>query len=236
MPPSATTKTAPTPKGVADYLFPLLAASFALIFCMANEALAQNRPEDRTRADSSRVSLGAPNANLCAEAAAAGRSDDEAAQACDRAVEMERLNRTNRIATEINRGAIYLRRRDGETALTAYDAVIAMDEDHAEAHMSRGVALHMMGRPGPAVSAITEALSLGVSAPYIAYYYRAAARESLGDARGAYEDYRTALEIEPNWDPAFQELARFARVRRDELADASVSEDTGGGGDDGSAP
>lgn len=236
MPPSATTKTAPTPTVVANYLFPLLAASFALIYCLSAEAFAQNRPEDRTRPDSSRVSVGSPNATLCAEAAAAGRSDDEAARVCDRAIEMERLNRSNRIATEINRGAIYLRRRDGEAALSAYDAVLALDDEHAEAYMSRGVALHLMGRPGPAVASITEALSLGVSSPYIAYYYRAAARESLGDARGAYEDYRTALEIEPNWDPAFQELARFARVRRDELADASVGDTAGAAGDDGSAP
>jgi len=229
MPSSATTTNASASTAGGSYLFPILAASFALIVCFALEAVAQNRPEDRNRADSSRVSLGAPNAALCAEAAAAGRLDDQAAEACDRAVETERLTRANQIATQINRGAVHLRRRDGEAALSAYDAAIALDPDNADAHLSRGVALHMIGRPGPAVAAITEALSLGLSAPYVAYYYRAAAREALGDARGAYEDYRTALAIEPNWDPAHQELGRFARVRRDALADASEADDGGGG-------
>lgn len=230
---SATTTNAQASTAGGSYLFPVVAASFALILCLDAAAAAQNRPEDRTRPDSSRVTLGAPNAALCAQAAAAGRVDDDAAEACDRAVATERLNRVNQIATHINRGAVHLRRRDGEAALAAYDAAIALDPDNAEAHMSRGVALHMIGRPGPAVAAITEALSLGPSAPYVAFYYRAAAREALGDARGAYEDYRTALAIEPNWDPAYQELGRFARVRRDALADASAAEEGGG---DGSAP
>ena len=76
----------------------------------------------------------------------------------------------------------------------------------------------MMGRPGPAVAAITEALSLGVREPHKAYFNRAGAREALGDVRGAYEDYSTALEIQPDWGPSGAELARFARARREQLA------------------
>jgi tetratricopeptide (TPR) repeat protein len=195
-----------------------LGATAGAIFALAASAWAQDTaPENRSRQSSARTSVGAPLASLCATAAAEGRSDDEAAAACDQAVVTERLNRSNVIATQMNRGAIHLRRREAALALDAYDALLALDDEHAEAHMSRGIALQMLGRPGPAVAAITEALGLGVSQPHMAYYYRAAARESLGDVRGAYEDYRTALDIEPNWGPAFEELARFARVRRDEL-------------------
>jgi tetratricopeptide (TPR) repeat protein len=205
-----------------------LAATAGVILALAPVALAQDTaPENRSRQSTARTSLGAPMASLCAAAAVEGRSDDEAARACDQAVATERLNRANMIATQINRGAIYLRRRDGAQALAAYDAVLELDDEHAEAHLSRGIALQMLGRPGPAVAAITEALSLGVAQPHMAYYYRAAARESLGDVRGAYEDYRTALEIEPNWGPAFEELARFARVRRDELAELAEAEPAG---------
>lgn len=217
---SAKTKSAPAPRSFGHYIFHALWATVAL----TTAAFAQpGQVENRNRETSSRSSLGAPMAVACAQAAAEGRSDDDAVTACNRAVTMERLNRSNMIAAQVNRGAVYLMRRDGAHALESYDAVIALDDDNADAHMSRGIALQMLGRPGPAVAALTEALSLGVARPYMAYYYRAAAREGLGDTRGAYEDYRTALEIEPNWGPAFEELARFARIRRDELA--SIHED-----------
>jgi tetratricopeptide (TPR) repeat protein len=211
----------------------VFAATAAVIFALGANALAQDTaPENRNRQATARTSLGAPLAAICAAAAAEGRADEEAMRACDQAVVTERLNRANMIATQLNRGAIHLRRRDAAGALDAYDAVLAIDDEHAEAHMSRGVALQMLGRPGPAVSAITEALGLGVNQPHMAYYYRAAARESLGDVRGAYEDYRTALEIEPNWGPAFEELARFARVRRDELAELADGPEAGDNGED----
>ena len=79
---------------------------------------------------------------------------------------------------------------------------------------------------GEAVAAITEALGLGVREPHKAYFNRGAAREALGDLRGAYEDYSTALEIQPDWGPANAELARFARARREHLADALGEPDT----------
>jgi Tfp pilus assembly protein PilF len=96
--------------------------------------------------------------------------------------------------------------------------VIALAPRHAEAHLNRGAALVMLRRPGPAVAAITTALSYGVSAPHKAYFNRAAAREAMGDLRGAYEDYNTALTIQPDWGAAEAELARFARGRRERLA------------------
>lgn len=165
-----------------------------------------------------RTVVGAPGSVECAAAAAGGRLDDSAISACDRAISAERLNRANRIATYINRGAIHLRRRSGELALADFDAVIGIDKKNAEAHLNRGAALVMVARPGPAVAAITTALGLGVRYPYKAYFNRGAAREALGDLRGAYEDYNTALTIQPDWGPAEAELARFVRGRRERLA------------------
>ena len=40
----------------------------------------------------------------------------------------------------------------------------------------------------------------------------------MGDIRGAYEDYNTALTIQPDWGVAEAELSRFARGRRERLA------------------
>jgi tetratricopeptide (TPR) repeat protein len=197
--------------------------TLAVSALLAVPALADGAGDDASteraeRNKGARTVVGAPNSQECAVAAAAGRSDDLAVAACDRAVNSERLSRPNRIATLTNRGAVNLRRRAGEKALADFDAVIALDEKNAEAHVNRGAALIMVGRPGPAVAAFTSALTLGVRDPHKAYFNRGAAREALGDARGAFEDYTTALTIKPDWGPAEAELARFVRGRRERLA------------------
>jgi len=163
---------------------------------------------------------GSGAASRCHRAVGAGAADDTAVAQCTRAIDNERLVRADLVAAYINRGVLHLRRSEGQLALADFDAVIAIDPRVAEAHLNRGAALVMIGRPGPAVASITEALSLGVSEPYKAYYNRGAAREALGDVRGAYEDYSAALQIRPNWDPAEAELERFVRTGRDRMEQA----------------
>lgn len=199
---------------------PCAAILAALTIVAAPSAHAQlANPDARERETGSRTTIGTPNARACTEYVMAANSSDEAVLACDRAVESEQLNRAVMIAIRTNRGALHLRRHEGQLALADFDAVIAIDRRNAEAHLNRGAALIMLNQPGPAVAAITEALSLGVREPHKAYFNRGAAREALGDLHGAYEDYSTALEIQPDWGPANAELARFVRTRRDHLAE-----------------
>ncbi len=180
------------------------------------------------------VIYGTPNAAACGLAAANGRASEDAIAACTTAITEERLTRIALLAAHTNRGALHIMRREGAAALADFDRVIALDPRNAEAHVNRGAALIMNGQPGPAVAAITRALSLGVRAPHKAYFNRGGARELLGDLRGAYEDYNTALEIMPDWGPAEAELQRFARGRREQLADAAGAQpeaaQNGGGG------
>lgn len=191
-------------------------------------AVAQStETEAQSRAKAITTVVGAPASVNCAVVAAAGRFDDEAFGYCNRAIEVERLNRANRIVTLNNRGALYLRRAasdatrkrtDGASALADFDAVLRLDARNADGHLNRGSALVMTGEFGEAVAAFTEALGLGVRQPHKAYLNRGAARESLGDLRGAFEDYQTALAINPEWALAEAELARFVRNSRDRVA------------------
>lgn len=191
------------------------ALAFGFLLC-ATPVGAEESSRERTKG--ALTVVGAPYSAQCAAYAAEGLADEDAVQACNRALEQERLNRANRIATLINRGAVHLRRKDGPAALADFDTVVALDKKNAEAHLNRGAALVMTGRPGPAVEAITYALSLGVREPHKAYFNRGAAREAMQSLRGAYEDYETALKIQPDWGPAQAELQRFVRGRRDSLA------------------
>lgn len=189
--------------------------------CLGGEARAEEVGEGN-----SRVVFGVANIQQCTSGALEGRYDDETLESCNKALK-QRLERQLKIATLINRGAVHLRRREGDLALADFDEVIDLNPKLGEAHLNRGAALVLMRRPGQAVAAITTALGLGVSTPYKAYYNRAAAREALGDLRGAYEDYNTALEIKPDWDVAEVEVQRFVRGRREKLA-AQLTDGVGG--------
>ncbi len=158
------------------------------------------------------------NARRCGDRVAAGDSSDDTVEMCTRALSYRRITRETQVQVLVNRGVTYLRRRENDLALADFDAVIALAPRNGEAHLNRGAALMQRREFGAAIAAITEALGLGVREPNKAYLNRGMARENLGDLRGAYEDYSTALEIQPDWGPANAELARFARGRQEHLA------------------
>jgi tetratricopeptide (TPR) repeat protein len=169
---------------------------------------------------------GDAHAQRCVQAAVNGDASDRAIEECTRALRYPNLSNAGAQQVITNRGVLRLRRSEYEMALADFDEVIRRNSENAEAHLNRGTALLQLRRPGDAIAALTEALGLGVAEPYKAYFNRGAARESLGDLRGAYEDYSTALEIRPDWGPANAELARFARTRRDHLATVLDGEGT----------
>jgi tetratricopeptide (TPR) repeat protein len=169
---------------------------------------------------------GDAHAQRCVQAASAGDSSDRAIEECTRALRYPHLSSSGAQQITINRGVIRLRRSEFALALADFDDVIRLNGNNAEAYLNRGTALLQLRNPGEAIASLTTAMSLGVAEPHKAYFNRAAAREALGDIRGAYEDYATALEIQPDWGPANAELARFARGRRDHLATVLDSQPT----------
>ena len=177
------------------------------------------------RQPGTRSVFGAPHTSKCRQAVAAGISDDAALEECNLAIRDEGISGSSGIGLITNRGVLHMRRHEGEAAIADFNTVIARDPRNADAYLNKGAALVMLRRPGEAVAAITTALSYGVDAPHKAYFNRAAAREAMGDVRGAYEDYNTALTIRPDWGAAEAELARFARGRRERLA-AQLSDPT----------
>lgn len=198
-------------RGLLPRRIPVLVAACAM-FLWAGAAHAQSR------ASGGNVVLGTTEAAACATAAANSDASPVALRRCDTALSDRNLDNNRRLATLVNRGALYALQQDHQAALADFDAAIALDPRAPQPYFNRGTTLIILGRPGEAVAAFTEALGLGVREPFKAYYNRAAAREALGDIRGAYEDYSTALQIEPDWGPANAELARFVRNRRETLS------------------
>jgi tetratricopeptide (TPR) repeat protein len=175
-------------------------------------------PAVRTRGSGAQTIIGAPRASACANAAMAGRADAEVIADCDEGLRSETLDRKQATFTYLNRGAVHLRMGNAEAALNDFDEAIKLTPKSADALINRGAALVMLKRNGEAVATLTRALQLKPAMPETAYYYRATAREALNDVRGAYEDYNTALLIKPDWALVAADMARFARIRRDQLA------------------
>lgn len=145
----------------------------------------------------------------CYRAAAADRDDWRALRVCDLALEGQFLTAPDRAATLVNRAIIRMRRNDYRRSLVDLDDAIAIDAQLAEAHVMRGAVLIELDRAQEAVEGLTRALALNPANPERIYYYRGAAYEDQGNVRAAYEDYRRASEIAPNWSPPQHELTRF---------------------------
>lgn len=77
------------------------------------------------------------------------------------------------------------------------------------AYLNRAAALVGLERFAEALPVFERALALGVDRPQLAYFDRGIARESLGDIKGAYLDYRKASELDPKMEIARAQLTRF---------------------------
>jgi tetratricopeptide (TPR) repeat protein len=71
-----------------------------------------------------------------------------------------------------------------------------------------------MKRYGEARADIEQGMALNASNLHVAYFNRAVIEEESGDVKAAYRDYKQAVAIKPDFEPALRELARFKLVKR----------------------
>ena len=157
--------------------------------------------------------LGSGLAHTCYVSAEYGGNSSDGIKACSDALEQMALPVRDRAATLVNRGIIYSRVGDPQMAISDYNKGIEMEPSLGEAYVDRGAALIVLARYDEAVQDIDKGLQLGANRPQIAYYDRGIAQEALGNVRAAYEDYKKATEIEPDFTLASSQLARFRVVR-----------------------
>jgi tetratricopeptide (TPR) repeat protein len=157
--------------------------------------------------------LGNGLAHTCFNAAEFGENPTDGIAACSEALEQTALPIRDRAATLVNRGILYSRINQPQMALADYDRGIAMSPNLGEAYVDRGAALIVLTRFDEAITDIDKGIAMGANRPQIAYYDRGLAHEALGNVRAAYEDYKKAAEIEPDFALASSQLARFKVVR-----------------------
>jgi tetratricopeptide (TPR) repeat protein len=157
--------------------------------------------------------LGTGIASNCYQAAEFGGDSRAGVTTCTNALD-ETLSVYDRAATYVDRGILEARIDESKDALTDYDTGLKLRPDLAEAYIDRGATYIAVHRYAQALQDIDKGIGLGARQPEVAYYDRAIAHEGLGDIRGAYEDYKKALELQPNFALAADQLQRFKVVRK----------------------
>ena len=162
--------------------------------------------------------LGTSAARMCylaAEARVPPTSED--LDRCDSAIQETGGDRRNLVASHVNRGIVRMRRHDLDGALSDYDRAMQLNPNEPEAYLNRGSALLRGDRLAEALTMFSSAIAHNTRRPELAHYGRAMANELLGNVRDAYNDYRRASELSPNWDLPREELQRFRVVPRDQV-------------------
>jgi tetratricopeptide (TPR) repeat protein len=157
--------------------------------------------------------IGSGPAQLCYQAADTGASPVDYISYCDQAL-AGTLTDTDRAATFVNRGVLKLSMKSIDAAAADFDAGLAIDANMGEGYVDLGATLIAHKRYADAIVDINKGLSLGSKQPEIGYFDRAMADEALGNLQAAYDDYRQALTLAPDFTQASQELTRFKVVEK----------------------
>ena len=166
-------------------------------------------------ASASVVVVGDSDARLCFEAADSPLNPSPRdVRRCDDALLHNTLSQYEIVATHVNRGILRLRRGLVDEAVADFDRAMTLDPEQPEAYLNKGAALLRRENPSEALQLFTVALQRETTRPAIAHYGRAIANELLGNVREAYNDYRAASELAPDWADPRTELLRFRIVQR----------------------
>lgn len=158
--------------------------------------------------------MGTGLAQSCYQAAEFNGDAKDGINACNTALSEQALTLQDRASTYVNRGILRARIDDTAGALSDYDTALRLKPDLAEGYIDRGANFISLKRYQAALDDLNKGLTLGANEPHIAYYDRAIVHESLGNIRAAYEDYKKAVELQPDFALAIKQLQRFKVVRK----------------------
>lgn len=158
--------------------------------------------------------MGTGLAQACYRAAEFNGNPQDGIGACNLALDEQPLTVQDRASTYVNRGILRTRIDDTTGAMNDYDTALQLKPDLGEGYVDRGANFITLKRYQDALEDIDKGLKLGANRPQIAYYDRAIVHEFLGDVRAAYEDYKKAVELQPDFTLAIEQLSRFKVIRK----------------------
>ena len=132
---------------------------------------------------------------------------------CDLALETEYLRPADRAATLTNRGILHMRQGNNSRALGDYERAIALVPSLQQAKVNQGAALYNLKRYPEAMAALNQGVTTeSLEARAVGFYNRGLTHEKLGNLQLAYEDFRSAIQLKPDFAQAAAQLVRFQVV------------------------
>jgi tetratricopeptide (TPR) repeat protein len=158
--------------------------------------------------------IGGGLGQACYEAAEDQRvAPMKAMEICNLALTTEVLKRRDKAATYTNRGILHMRAGNNTRALWDYQNSLRLMPELKEAKVNLGAALYNLKRYPEALAALNEGVaSESENARIVGFYNRGLTHEKLGNLQSAYEDFREALKMKPDFKQAQDQIARFTVV------------------------
>ena len=160
--------------------------------------------------------MGAGKALDCYTAAKDGTDPTLGIGYCDEALTSERLTRSDRAATLVNRGVMKIQLGQTDSALEDYHSGLELRPDLGDGYVDLGAALITLKRYDEAMVNINKGIDRGMTYPQMGYYNRGVAEEFQLKWEAAYADFKRALKIDPNFAMAKNRLKDFAGTKYEE--------------------
>jgi tetratricopeptide (TPR) repeat protein len=149
----------------------------------------------------------------CYEAAEYGKDAQTGIELCNQAINDPDISPRDIAATMINRSILRTHSGDYDGAVADCTHGLSIDADLAEGYVDRGVAEIMQKNWPVALADINRGIDMNTDRLEFAYYDRGIVEESTGNIRAAYEDYKKAVALRPDFDLAAHALTHFKVVR-----------------------
>ena len=127
------------------------------------------------------------------------------------------LIRTNKAATYVNRGILYMRKGEYEAASADYEQATTLRPDLPEIYINYGAALFYLQKDEQALEMLNKAVALDTDKMAEALYNRALVLDRQEKLREAYLDLKQALELKPGWEPAERAISQYTVTSRPAL-------------------
>jgi tetratricopeptide (TPR) repeat protein len=130
--------------------------------------------------------------------------------ACNHAL-LAPLSRLERAGTHVNRGVMEAALEQEDKALADFDLAIAENPKLGDGYLNRGAMLVNLKRFSEARDDILLGIALGPTMPEVGYYDLGVVEQALGHDEDALANFRKALSLAPNFQPAVHALENFSR-------------------------
>ena len=162
-----------------------------------------------TAATAAVLTIGGPLANLCYKSALAGDGRSFAVDVCSRALSEELLADTDRAATLVNRGIVFMNANRAGDADQDFDSALRLSTNLPDGWLNKGFLRLRQGNGREALPLIQRGIDAGAGNMAKAIFARGVAHEQMGQFKSAYADLRRAQQLAPRWSMPREYLATY---------------------------